>query len=240
MRSRLFYYSLIGIQCVCGALLAQENDCENDVRKIYKQRESVSLDLGYYVKYGVQTLYKDKSFSSKEVVFTMMYKDYQLHVLSDMLNTYADTTTVVSVSGLTKKIVVGSNSKVQFLKMLNNTSQMSDSLLWKNFNVNSCKAISGHKEYNHEVVLQAKKINAEVRQISYLYNQQSSALYKVTNKYSKSAQLEELYYTFYKIDYAYNGSGIKTKNIISLFFDSKGKLLPAYVGYELIDQRNNK
>jgi hypothetical protein len=240
VRSTLFYYFLIGMQCLVSTLLAQENACENDVRKIYRQRESVSLDQGYYIKYGVQTIYKDKSFSSQEVLFTMMYKDYQLHVLSDVLNTYADTNTVVSLSRLTKKIIVGSNTKTQFSNMLNNTSQMSDSLLWKNFGVSSCKAVAGHKEYNQELVLQAKKTNAEVRQIVYLYHQQSAALYKVTNKYSKSAQLEELNYTFYKIDYQYSGSDIKSKNINSFFFDSKGKLLPAYAGYELIDQRNKK
>jgi len=240
VRRSLLNYLFIGMCLISGALFAQGTDCENDVRKFYKQRASVSLDQGYYIKYGVQTIYKDKSFSSKEMLFTMMYKDYQLHVLSDVLNTYADTNTVISVSKLTKKIVVGSNTKAQFSKMLNNSSQLSDSLLWKNFDVSSCKAIDGHKEYNHEVVLQAKKTNTEVRQISYLYNQQSSALYKVTNKYSKSAQLEELNYFFYKIDYEYNGSDLKSKTITSLFFDGKGKLLPAYAGYELIDQRNKK
>lgn len=215
-------------------------DCEKDIHRIYEQNEAVKPDKKYYVKYGVQSVYKDKNVSSKEVVFTMVYDNYQLHVLSDMMNTYADTVTIISVSKLTKKIVVGNNTKKQFSKMLNSTAQLSDSSLWSNFTVSSCQTVSNHKEYDRQTVLQPKKKGSPLKEVSYFYRKDAAALYKMRNTYNSSSELQELNYTFYKVDHAYKGADIKSKNVMSIFFDSKGKLLPAYTGYELIDQRNKK
>lgn len=214
-------------------------ECEKDIHKFYTKSGLVNSDKGYYVKYGVQTIYKDKGISDKEIVFTMIYKNDQIHVKSQLLDTYADTALVISVSPMSKRIVVGNCSKKEFARLVTNATQMSDSLLWNSYTVASCKPVLNKKEYNTEVVLKSKSTNAAVSQMVYWYTKESSALYKMRSKYNKSSAMEELTYTFYAVDYSYN-SEMPTKNVYSLIFDAKGKVLPAYKGYEVIDQRKSK
>lgn len=241
MRVQLIYIVLSILSLSVGSLKAQAlGDCEKDIRKFYTKKSLVDSDKGYYVKYGVQTVYKDRGISDKEIIFTMIYKNDQIHVQSELLNTYADTAFIISVSPMSRRIVIGKSSRKEFDRLVNSATQMSDSLLWNNFSVTSCQPVLGQKEYNTEVVLEPQKLNSAVTQMIYLYKKESTDLYKMINKYSKASSMEKLTYTFYMVDYSYKGSEMHTKNVYSLIFDAKGKVLPSYKNYEVIDQRNKK
>jgi hypothetical protein len=241
VRKLLLYLIVLLTHLSLSPLWAQvTEDCEQNVEKFYARKNLIDHNKGYYVKYGVQTVYKDKKISAREVLFTMIYKNNQIHLLSDPISTYADTSYLISVSSLTKKIVIAENTKKEFDRLMSNSLNQTDSLIKRNFTTTSCTEVSGHKEYDHQLVLTANKSNSSVGQITYLYKKESLALYKVTNTYAKSSPMNSLSYTFYKIDYDYKGSSMKTDSVYNLFFDSKGKLLTAYKNYEIIDQRNKK
>jgi hypothetical protein len=227
--------------CVVKCYSQELRECEQDIRGFYAQSASLSFGNGYYAKYGVQTMHKDKTISRQEVLFTIIANQHQIQVLGDQVSTYADDQHLITLSHLAHSIVIGNSSPALFKQMSSQSLQASsDSMLWKAFEVVSCKNMSDQKAYDREVLLKPKNPKSMVTQMVYHYLKGAAGLYRVITRYAQDSELESLVYTFYKVDKTYKAAELKHKNVYSIFFDAKGKLLPAYAKYNIIDQRNKK
>lgn len=246
-KGKTYYRLLLPILLLLAVLqpeTVKSQDCKKilldyirESKALYAKPDSVKV---YFIEMTSEVVFSPETGKQSTSANTKMYfQGDKLYYQSPYISMYMDKENTFTVIH-PQQTIVWNKGKIEADKIKEMTAGAVQDSLFKYSTVASCKEVKDASgKLRKEITLipyKSSKLLSTVQSVVYYYDQKEDRLQRSEIYYKgRSAKLRES--TTYKtIDYDY-----KKKNLfataLSEVLDSKGKLLPAWKGYELIDQR---
>jgi len=234
----VFVFVLI-IQTTC--LFAQtDKECINEVIELIKlndYKNDTSLKgKNVFLNYSVKvTDWEDEVVTSSVKIYK---KDGQLQMFSEQVNIYQDDREVLFIFPTQKLVVLNSTDKsLNNLKMTNYFYENRNDFL-SNCEVIKCSILQGDIK---QLVIKVNpiKVNEDVKivQVTYNYNLVSKKIISTKVDYNSDYKLKQMFTTYidFKVINDYKFYPAK-----SYYISKKGTTNPKYLGYQFMDNRDEK
>lgn len=214
--------------------------CLNDVRAAFRSMSSLGADGEVIrVRYSLvtQSRHNGKLVTDHSKV-TLVGNNTRMHLKSDRMESYHDRTASVTVIPSRRIVYLGDPDPKELKRQrMEGLSSIQDSLLAV-CRVEKCGETGGDRQIVLATVPSAREA-LKISGITVVLNSERTTAKKITVDYIPRSTVASVEIAFDEINRNFTEKDF-SKPMLSMFLDDKGRLLPKYSGYRLIDVRTGK
>lgn len=237
---------LILLYFLANGQSSQPNNCMLWIKNInYRLNNPTNFSnptQTYYCHYQTKiTLKIGRDYSTQTTGVKILLNKQQAQILSDEMSAYQDQQFGIWVDHRQKTIFWRDADPESFKAFRQAYALSMQDTLLKVARVLECKDIQ-HPKAQKQVTLGFDKAHEGMfpyNKLTYQIDTVRQMFHKIIAEYPSESPIKQVEVTFLEINYNYKTDALN-KPVKSLFFDAKGKLLPKYKEYQLIDQRSKK
>jgi hypothetical protein len=228
-----------------GGFVPQEDfsACRNELKGYVDELAKINAPTGKQVYHMRITVKTDMNAGSKmpdsETNVEVFMSAHQLHYVSDMLTTYQDEKDAFAVLPQRKMIVWSGGGKrpdAESKKAL--AAHIQDTLITVS-KITKCAVVESQGRTHKQVTMipYKKAIEAfRINRVEYFIDASQKRIEKVNTFYRPGEEIVMQSITYHELELNYVGTSLQ-KPVYEQIFNSSGKLLARYKGYQLIDNR---
>ena len=234
MQSKVLLLSFVWCMTISLRVCAQQDDCTTQYEKVIDKTLQPFSGMRV-MDYGVTMVERKTLKRSKENRIKVYSDSAHRYILTDVVQVYVDMDHSIMLVPFSKTIMI-SFTDLQGKKNLKEPpADFADSLFKWSMTVTSCKDILGQEMYDKQMIVKPKNNHAGFLQSEYWINSKELSIHKVILSYNKG-DYERVEYVFYQDNKSLSNEKMN-KPVIDLFYNKDGKLLQAYKGYKVTDNR---
>ncbi len=223
--------------------------CLDLVRAAYHQMNSTEKYPGsdniYFLNYDLSVFMRDSlKYPPQKTQIRILKKQLRSHMVSEELSVYQDSMDVFTIMDDRKTIYRDKPGSLQLINQARTAQaiMLQDTLLALG-EVVECNNIDGRKKKaDKQITLAFTEEDRKVlpyERLTFHIDSKNNYIHKILVRYPAAHQMARIEIVYKELNYNYKTT-LLDKPVASLIFDSKGKLLPKYKKYTMVDNRIHK
>jgi hypothetical protein len=237
---------LVFILLFTGIVKAQDNTCLEDVKRVYTSwAKQVNENSGntIYLKYSTEiTTGKIGDLKKNKSIIEVISNKSNSYFSTTGTEIFQDAKHTVSIFSDKKTIVINGFAGENYKKEKLGQFEIFKDSVFSHLEVQECKTITLNSKVYKKVILKTNSYGAKllkIKTITFLLDENLNTVKEIKVNYVAGHRFYAMKISILKQNLNYSSKKL-TKVATAKVLGSNGKLLPKYMGYRLLDNRNKK